>query len=137
MNSASGPALIGASHEALAKQGSTPSTNQLTGAAKPLCAHIYSKHENGDMLAGPDPGVRFNARIFAAALSGATAMKWGDDRELPARAFLSVLSKHQTEGLSPYSLRSYPVLSDRRSYLRQSSMLLNHLLPEVRRRRAR
>ena len=63
-------------------------------------------------------------------------MGLGDYRELADRAFLRVLGQQQADGSFPYSLRNYRVLSDRRSYPRQLSMLLNHLLLEVRRLRA-
>jgi hypothetical protein len=79
MNNAPGPALTLAAHEIRAAQGSPLSTTQLTGAATRLYAHIYAKHWNGEVLAGPDPGIRFNARIFRFPKSYLSFIPWRDE----------------------------------------------------------
>ena len=80
INSASGPALTQAADETRAAQrGSTLSTTQLTGAAERLYSHIYSKHWKGDVLAGPDPGIRFNARLFRFPKSYLSFLPWRDE----------------------------------------------------------
>lgn len=101
----------------------------LTNALMPTGACRYECRQ-------ADPEVVYYTAAVGAALSEATAMGLGDYRELADRAFSRVLSQQQADGSFPYSLRNYRVLSDRRSYPRQLSMLLNHLLLEVRRLRA-
>ena len=41
----------------------TVSVHTLTDAAHSLHAHLVKKHWNGQVLQGPDYGIRFNARI--------------------------------------------------------------------------
>ncbi len=51
---------------------------QLEAALK-LHKHIVDKHWNGQALLGPDPGVRFNYRIFRFFKSYLHHMTWNDD----------------------------------------------------------
>ena len=77
------------------------------------------------------PEVVYYTAAVAAALSRATIIGLGDYRELADRAFRRVLSQQKSNGVFPYSLRNYSVLSDQRSYPRYLSMLLTHLLLEL------
>lgn len=66
-----------------------------------------------------------------AALRKATAMGFGDyDREAD-RAFERVLALQRPDGGFAHSIGNYGVLTDRRSYPRNLSMLASHLLAEL------
>lgn len=108
----------------------------LQGVASYLSASILPSGASRYDCRQADPEVIYYTAAAGAALSEATAMGLGDYRELADRAFLRVLSQQRDDGSFPYSLRNYRVLSDRRSYPRQQSMLLNHLLLEAKRRQA-
>ena len=78
------------------------------------------------------PEVPYYTAALAAALSQATLLGVGDFRSLADRAYKRVLSQ-QTEdgGLEFFSRGNYGFLSDRRSYPRNLSMILYHLLLEL------
>ncbi|MHB1295060.1 MAG: beta-L-arabinofuranosidase domain-containing protein [Anaerolineae bacterium] len=78
------------------------------------------------------PEVAYYGAALAAALSRATLMGLGEYRELAERAYQRVLSQQRADGgLSYFSRGNYQVLTDRRSYPRYLSMVLNSLLLEV------
>ncbi|MDX1428974.1 MAG: hypothetical protein R3282_01750, partial [Rhodothermales bacterium] len=52
----------------------------LTAAASRLHRSLRSAHWDGSTLSGPDPGIRFNARIYRFAKSYTRFVPWRDDR---------------------------------------------------------
>lgn len=54
--------------------------NTLTSSALKLYDTILESHFNGQGLIGPDPGLRFNARIWRFAKSMLRWFPWGDSR---------------------------------------------------------
>lgn len=52
---------------------------ELVSAARRLDRYLRENHLQGGLLVGPDPGVRFNARIYRFFKSYLRAMPWGDD----------------------------------------------------------
>ena len=78
------------------------------------------------------PEVSYYTTAVAAALSQATVLGLGDFRALVDRAYRRVLSLQRTDGgFEFFSRGSYGLLADRRSYPRNLSMILCHLLSEV------
>ena len=57
----------------------TVSVHTLTDAAHSLHAHLVKKHWNGQVLQGPDYGIRFNARIGRFIKSYLDFLPWSDD----------------------------------------------------------
>jgi len=51
----------------------------LTQSALSLHQHIINEHWNGQVVAGPDPGVRFNARIWRFLKSYTRIFPWSDN----------------------------------------------------------
>jgi len=79
------------------------------------------------------PEVPYYTAAVAAALSQATVLGLGSFRPLADRAYRRVLSQQRTGGgIQFFSRGNYGVLTDRRSYPRNLSMILYHLLLEVR-----
>jgi len=79
-----------------------------------------------------EPEVPYYTAALAAALSQATALGLGDFRPLADRAYQRVLSQQRTDGQFEFFSRgNYGWLTDRRSYPRNLSMILYHLLLEV------
>lgn len=58
----------------------TITTQMLERAAVRLRDYLVTDHWTGKSLSGPDPGVRFNARIYRFAKSYLRALPWDDDR---------------------------------------------------------
>lgn len=56
----------------------TIQAGELRNAAKGLYRHIHATHWNGCAVTGPDPGIRFNARIFRFAKSYLSFLPWQD-----------------------------------------------------------
>jgi hypothetical protein len=54
--------------------------NPHLGAAQRVYEHLLKCHWNGRMLLGPDPGVRFQVRIWRFAKSYLRFLPWKDDR---------------------------------------------------------
>jgi hypothetical protein len=78
------------------------------------------------------PEVHYYTAAVAEALSQATALGLGNFRPLADRAFRWVLSHQRADGGSQFFSRgNYRLLSDRRSYPRNLSMILYHLLLEL------
>ncbi len=53
-------------------------TNKLLGAAERLHGYILERHWNGQALIGPDPGIRFNARVGRFIKSYLNILPWSD-----------------------------------------------------------
>ncbi|MFC2169336.1 glycoside hydrolase family 76 protein [Acidobacteriota bacterium] len=53
--------------------------NIIKNAALRLYNYLYNQHWNGHALKGPDPGVRFNARIWRFPKSYLRFLPWSDD----------------------------------------------------------
>jgi len=69
---------------------------------------------------------------YKAALSRATVLGLGDFRVLADQAYRRVLSLQRTDGgFEFFSQGNYGLLTDRRSYPRNLSMILCHLLSEA------
>lgn len=51
----------------------------LLRSATRLHEHLRSRHWSGQYLVGPDPGIRFNSRIWRFVKSAARAVDWRDD----------------------------------------------------------
>lgn len=82
------------------------------------------------------PEVLYYTPVAAAALSSATTMDLGNYRDLADLSYSYTLSCQKPDGnMTHYSRKNYGFLQDRRSYPRYLSMILNHLLMEVRRLR--
>ncbi|MCB0194333.1 MAG: hypothetical protein KDJ65_20450 [Anaerolineae bacterium] len=63
----------------------------LVGVALKLHTHIVDKHWNGQALFGPDPGVRYNYRIFRFLKSYLRNISWNDDMYyLQAQSYWSI-----------------------------------------------
>lgn len=91
-----------------------------SGAARYDCSHDL-------------PEIPYYTAAVAVALSQATAMGLGDYRENANRAFGWVLAHQRRDGgMQFFSRKSYRFLTDRRSYPRNLSMILYHLLLELR-----
>jgi hypothetical protein len=54
--------------------------NEILKAAIRLNDYIYRNHWNGNSVTGPDPGVRFNSRIWRFSKSYLSFMPWKDQR---------------------------------------------------------
>ena len=54
-------------------------TNDLSGAAHRLHTHILHEHWSGEALFGPDPGIRFNARVGRFLKTYLDFVSWSDD----------------------------------------------------------
>lgn len=82
------------------------------------------------------PEVLYYAAASAAALSQATALGLGNYHELAQRAYNHVLNQQKPNGnMAYYSRYNYKLLQDRRSYPRYLSMILYHLLLEIKQQR--
>lgn len=78
------------------------------------------------------PEVPYYTAAVAAALSQATVGGLGDFRVLADRAYRRILSQQRTDGgIEFFSRGNYGLLNDRRSYPRNLSMILYHLLLEA------
>lgn len=78
------------------------------------------------------PEVPYYTVAVAMALSQATVLGLGDFRSLADRAYRRVMSQQRTDGgIEFYSRGNYGLLTDRRSYPRNLSMILYHLLLEM------
>lgn len=77
------------------------------------------------------PELPYYTAAVGAALRRATAMGLGAFGELADRAFRRVLSLQSTNGGFFHSMGNYGLLTDRRSYPRNLSMIASHLLAEV------
>jgi len=53
--------------------------SDLIKSAERLHAHLYRTHYDGGILRGPDPGVRFNLRLWRFLKSALNSIPWGDD----------------------------------------------------------
>jgi hypothetical protein len=81
------------------------------------------------------PEVSYYTAAIAASLSQATMAGLGDYRSLADRVYQRVLSQQNKEGgIAFFSRGNYKLLADRRSYPRSQSMILYHLLLEVKAR---
>lgn len=79
-----------------------------------------------------DPEVAYYTPAVAQALSQATELGLADERAAVEAAFAHTLRLQRPDGSFPFhSRRNYRILTDRRSYPRYLSMILNHLLMEV------
>lgn len=58
--------------------GTTVQADTLRDAATDLYRHIYTAHWNGKVVTGPDPGIRFNSRIFRFVKSYLSFLPWQD-----------------------------------------------------------
>ena len=77
------------------------------------------------------PIVTYYTAAIGQALSQATELGYGDYRPLVECAYAWLLSNQRPDGnLAYYSTRNHGFLTDRRSYPRYLSMILNHLLLE-------
>ncbi len=86
-----------------------------SGAARYDCTHDL-------------PEVTYYTSAVAQALSQATLLDLGDYSAPAEQAFARVLAQQEPNGGSSfYSRKNYRLLSDRRSYPRYLSMILNHL----------
>ena len=84
-----------------------------------------------------DPEVLYYAAAVGAALSQAAKLGAGDFRSISERAYVWVLSHQRKDGgFKFFSRGNYELLTDRRSYPRNLSMILYHLLLELKSRRA-
>jgi len=78
------------------------------------------------------PEVPYYTAAVATALSQATVLGVGNFRSLADRAYRRVLSQQTTDGwIEFFSRGDYGLLTDRRSYPRNLSMILYHLLLEL------
>ncbi len=78
------------------------------------------------------PEVPYYTAAIGAALSQATELGLGNFRPLADRAYRRVLSQQRADGgLEFFSRGNYGLLTDRRSYPRNLSMILYHLLLEM------
>ncbi|MEM7031898.1 MAG: hypothetical protein AAF629_20255 [Chloroflexota bacterium] len=81
-----------------------------------------------------NPEVLYYAAAAAATLSQATELGLGDYKNLANRAYTHVLNQQKPNGnMAYYSRNNYKLLQDRRSYPRYLSMILYHLLLEIKR----
>ena len=55
-------------------------TNQITSRALRLYEYILRRNYDGHKLIGPDPGLRFNARVWRFLKSGLRFLPWSDSR---------------------------------------------------------
>ncbi len=79
------------------------------------------------------PQVLYYTTALGEALSQATLLGLGDYREIADRALEKVLSFQKKDGgFAFFSRANYGILADRRSYPRNLSMMLYHLLLEAR-----
>ena len=79
------------------------------------------------------PEVPYYTAVVAAALNQATVLGLRDLRSLAERAYGRVLSQQRADGgIEFFSQGDYGFLTDRRSYPRNLSMILYHLLLELR-----
>ncbi len=91
-------------------------------------ARYDCSHENPDVL--------YYTVAVARALSVATDLQLGDYTASAEKAFQRALSYQRPDGgFSYHSRKNYGCLTDRRSYPRYLSMILNHLLGQVRQQR--
>jgi len=82
------------------------------------------------------PEVTYYTIAIAQALSQATVLGIDDFRPQVDQAYARVLSQQRTDGgFEFYSYANYGALSDRRSYPRYLSMIMNHLLREYQTRK--
>ncbi len=80
----------------------------------------------------PDPQVLYYTAALGEALRQATVLGLGDHGALADRAFKNVLSQQRADGgFAFFSRHNYRMLADRRSYPRNLSMVLYHLLMEA------
>lgn len=56
-----------------------PSLEELTAAAQRLYGYLLKTHWRDPFVIGPDPGIRFNARIYRFAKSYTRSIPWRDD----------------------------------------------------------
>lgn len=92
-----------------------------TGIAESGAARYDCDHET--------PEVTYYTAAIAAALSQATALEIGDFRSLADRAYGRILSQQRPDGgMEFFSRGNYGWLTDRRSYPRNLTMILYHLL---------
>ena len=56
-----------------------PTRNELFQAAERLHAYLLARHEAGGLLRGPDPGVRWNLRVWRFAKSAVAVVPWRDN----------------------------------------------------------
>lgn len=74
------------------------------------------------------PTMHYFTAAVSAALLRATELKLGDHSGLAARGYSRLLGLQHSDGSFDYSLHDYGFLADRRSYPRNQSMILRHLL---------
>lgn len=84
----------------------------------------------------PTPETIYYTAALATALSQATALGVGDYRALAERGYAWVLEQQRSDGgMAFFSRGNYGYFTDRRSYPRNLSMILYHLLRELQTRR--
>ena len=95
-----------------------------TGISESGAARYDCHHER--------PQVLYYTAAVAAALSQAASLGLGDFSALADRAYEQVLAHQRADGgFEFFSRGNYGLLSDRRSYPRNLSMILNHLLMRI------
>lgn len=93
--------------------------------SKGLCDSGAARHD----CHRDEPEVPYYTAAMAAALSQATAMGLASHRSLADRAYARLLSQQGPDGgIEFFSRGDYGLLTDRRSYPRNLSMILYHLL---------